>query len=76
VAEFPSKTPEVRELPGVLQVQVIDGLTHIVVFDQDDSFGSRVKLLGARSVQSMPLGLDRAVNAFLSHGHAGARRAA
>jgi ABC-2 type transport system ATP-binding protein len=76
VAEFPSKTPEIRELPGVLQVQVIDGLTHIVVFDQDDSFGSRVKLLGARSVQSMPLGLDRAVNAFLSHGHAGARRAA
>jgi ABC-2 type transport system ATP-binding protein len=76
VAEFPAKTPEVRELPGVLQVQVIDGLTHIVVFDQDDSFGSRVRLLGARSVQSMPLGLDRAVNAFLSHGHAGARRAA
>jgi ABC-2 type transport system ATP-binding protein len=76
VAEFPARTPEVRELPGVLQVQVIDGLTHIVVFDQDDSFGSRIKLLGARSVQSMPLGLDRAVNAFLSHGHAGARRAA
>jgi ABC-2 type transport system ATP-binding protein len=76
VAEFPFKAPDVWQLPGVLQVQNIDGLTHIVTFDQDDSFGARIKLLGARSVQSMPLGLDRAVNAFLAHGHAGARRAA
>ena len=70
VAAFPAKVPEVRQLPGVLQVQVIDGMTHVVVFDQDDSFGARLKLLGAQSVQSMPLGLDRAVNAFLAHGHA------
>jgi ABC-2 type transport system ATP-binding protein len=70
VAAFPASVPEVRQLPGVLQVQVIDHLTHVVVFDQDDSFGARLKLLGAQSVQSMPLGLDRAVNAFLAHGHA------
>jgi ABC-2 type transport system ATP-binding protein len=70
VAAFPARVAEVRQLPGVLQVQVIDHLTHIVVFDQDDSFGARLKLLGAQSVQSMPLGLDRAVNAFLAHGHA------
>jgi ABC-2 type transport system ATP-binding protein len=78
VAEFPFKAPELRELAGVLQVQQLDGLTHIVTFDQSDSaaFEGRLKLLGARRVQSMPLGLDRAVNAFLSHGHAGARRAA
>ena len=76
VADFPFKAPDVWQLPGVLQVQNLDGLLHIVTFDQDDSFGARIKLLGARSVQSMPLGLDRAVNAFLAHGHAGARRAA
>jgi ABC-2 type transport system ATP-binding protein len=78
VAEFPFKAPEVRELPGVLQVQLLDGLTHVVTFDQQDgsAFEARLKLLGARRVQTMPLGLDRAVNAFLSHGHAGARRAA
>jgi len=76
VAAFPDKAPDVWQLPGVLRVQAIDGLTHIVTFDQDDSFGARLKLLGAGSAQSMPLGLDRAVNAFLSHGHAGARRAA
>jgi ABC-2 type transport system ATP-binding protein len=78
VADFPFKAPEVRELPGVLQVQQLDGLSHIVTFDQIDgtAFEARLKLLGARRVQTMPLGLDRAVNAFLSHGHAGARRAA
>lgn len=78
-AAFPAKTPEVWQLPGVLQVQTIEGLSHIIVFGQDDHFGARLKLLGAQSVQSMPLGLDRAVNAFLTHGHAGsinARRAA
>jgi ABC-2 type transport system ATP-binding protein len=78
VAEFPFRAPEVRELPGVLQVQQLDGLTHIVTFDQQDgaAFEARLKLLGARRVQAVALGLDRAVNAFLSHGHAGARRAA
>ncbi|WP_296948566.1 ABC transporter ATP-binding protein [uncultured Massilia sp.] len=76
VAEFPFKMPaEVRGLPGVLQLQHIEGLTHIVVFDQDDGIEARLKLLGARTVQSMPLGLDRAVNAFLSRGHAGERLA-
>ena len=70
VAAFPARVPEVRQLPGVLQVQVIDHLTHVVVFDQDDGFGARLKLLGAQSVQAMPLGLDGAVNAFLAHGHA------
>jgi ABC-2 type transport system ATP-binding protein len=71
-ADFPFNPPNVGDLPGVLQVQAIDGITQLVVFDQDDSFGARLKLLGARSVRSMPLGLDRAVNAFLAHGHAGA----
>lgn len=77
VASFPTRTPDLWQLPGVLQVQAIEGHSHIVVFDQDDGFGARLKLLGAQSCQAMPLGLDRAVNAFLAHGHAGsARRAA
>jgi ABC-2 type transport system ATP-binding protein len=70
VAAFPARIPEVRQLPGVLQVQTIDQLTHVVVFDQDDGFGTRLKMLGAHTVHAMPLGLDRAVNAFLAHGHA------
>jgi len=76
VAAFPDKAPDLWQLPGVLRVQAIDGLSHIVTFDQDESVGARLKLLGATSVQAMPLGLHRAVNAFLAHGHAGTRRAA
>lgn len=71
-AAFPFRAPDVAALPGVLQIQDIDGMTQVVVFDQDDTFGARLKLLGAQAVQSMPLGLDRAVNAFLAHRHAGA----
>jgi ABC-2 type transport system ATP-binding protein len=76
VAEFPFRPPALHDLAGVLQVQHIDGLTHIVAFGQDERFGAHLKLLGARSVQTMPVGLERAVNAFLSHGHAGALHAA
>ena len=70
-AAFPFTPPDLWALPGVLQVQTIDGVKHVAAFDQDDSFGARLKLLGAQTVQAMPLGLDRAVNAFLAHGHAG-----
>lgn len=76
VAEFPFKTPDLRELPGLLEVQHIDGFTHLTVFDQPEEFGARLKLMGARSVQSMPTTLERAVNGFLSRDHASAKRAA
>ena len=69
IAEFPFRAPDTRHLPGVLQVQQIDGLTHLVVFDQHEDFGSRLTLLGARTVHSMPVSLDRAVNGFLARGH-------
>lgn len=69
VAEFPFQQPDTSILPGVLQIQRIEGLTHFVVFDQTEDFGSRLRLLGARSVQTMPVSLDRAVNGFLSRGH-------
>lgn len=76
VAEFPFRAPELQQLPGVMEVQQIEGLTHIVVFDQSEDFGARLKLMGARSVQSMPTTLERAVNGFLAHGHASSKRAA
>ncbi len=76
IAEFPFMLPELRTLPGLLEIQQIDGLTHLTVFDQPDEFGARLKLMGARSAQSMPATLERAVNGFLSRGHASAKRAA
>jgi ABC-2 type transport system ATP-binding protein len=76
VAEFPFAVPSLADLPGLLEAQQIDGLTHLTVFDQPDEFGARLKLMGARSVQSMPATLERAVNGFLSRGHATSKRAA
>lgn len=72
IADFPFRQPDAAHLPGVLEMRVIDGLTHLVVFDGGDDFGSRLRLMGARTCQSMPVSLDRAVNGFLARGHAGA----
>jgi ABC-2 type transport system ATP-binding protein len=68
IAEFPFVVPD--DLPGVLHVQRIDGLFHFLVLDQDDDFGSVLEARGARRHYRTPVNLDRAVNAFLTRGHA------
>ncbi|QGX41813.1 ABC transporter ATP-binding protein [Permianibacter aggregans] len=70
VAEFNFVAPENDKLPGVLQVQRIDGLFHYLVLDQDDSFGPQLEALGARRHYRGVVSLDRAVNAFLARHHA------
>ncbi len=72
ITDFPFRQPDAVHLPGVLEMRVIDGLTHLVVFDGGEDFGARLRLMGARSAQCMPVSLDRAVNGFLARGHAGA----
>lgn len=71
IADFPFRQPDAARLPGVLETRVIDGLTHMVVFDGGIDFGHRLRLMGAHSAQQMPVSLDRAVNGFLTRGHAG-----
>ncbi len=70
VAEIPFVAPARDALPGVLQVQRIDGLFHYLVLDQDESFGSLLDAQGARRHYRGDVNLDRAVNAFLSRNHA------
>jgi ABC-2 type transport system ATP-binding protein len=70
VADIPFKAPDPRTVPGLLEVQVIDGLQHYVVLDQDEGFADFLRAHGARSVQDMPVSLDRAVNSFLAKNHA------
>ena len=70
VADVPFKGPDPRTVPGLLQVNRIDGLHHYLVLDQDDSFADFLRAAGARSINSMPVGLDRAVNGFLAKNHA------
>lgn len=70
VADVPFKGPDPRTVPGLLEVQRLDGLHHYLVLDQDEGFGQFLRASGARSVHSMPVSLDRAVNAFLAKNHA------
>ena len=70
VAEFGFVPPEPATLPGVLQVERIDGLFHYLVLDQDDSFGALLDARGARRHHRGHVNLDRAVNAFLARNHA------
>ena len=70
VADIPFKGPDPRTVPGLLEVQKLDGLQHYVVLDQDEGFEEFLKANGARSVRSMPVSLDRAVNSFLAKNHA------
>lgn len=70
VAEFPFLASGAEYLPGVLQVQRIDGLFHFIVLDRDESFGRQLEEKGARRAWQGAVDLDRAVNAFLTRNHA------
>ncbi len=70
VAEFPFMSSGAERLPGVLQVQRIDGLFHFIVLDQDENFGKQLEAKGARRAWQGAVDLDRAVNAFLTRNHA------
>jgi ABC-2 type transport system ATP-binding protein len=65
LAEIPFRGPD-GALPGVLDVQRIDGVLHYLVLDQGDAFAERLRDAGARSVRSMPVSLDRAISGVLA----------
>lgn len=69
IAEFAFQLPDLSLLPGLLQVQRIDGLFHLLVLDASDDFPARLVSAGARRHENAPVNLDRAVNAFLSRNH-------
>lgn len=70
VVELPFLAADAEHLPGVLQVERIDGLFHFIVLDQDKDFGKQLEKKGARRAWQGPVDLDRAVNAFLTRNHA------
>ena len=70
IADVPFKGPDPKTVPGLLQLQRLDGLHHYVVLDQDESFADFLKSAGAKKVESQKVGLDRAVNAILARNHA------
>ena len=56
-------------LPGLLQMHELDGQKHLIVIDQNSDFSERLVACGASTVMQVPLGLDRAVNAYLTRNH-------
>lgn len=70
ICDIPFKGPEPVDIPGFLMRQKLDGLHHYFVIDQDEGFADFLRQRGARQAQSMPVSLDRAVNAFLAKNHA------
>lgn len=70
IADIPFQGPPPASVPGLLEVQRIEGLQHYLVLDQGEGFAEFLRSHGARSVQSMPVSLDRAVNALLAKNHA------
>lgn len=69
VADFEGKVPDVRDLPGVLRVTLIEGLLHLTVFDRGAAFGDELRLLGAANVQAMDVNLGSAIDGMLARGH-------
>jgi len=68
VTELPSTEPS-ESLPGLLQRRTVDGQEHLIVLDQEEDFARHLEDLGASETQQVPIGLDRAVNAYLSRNH-------
>ena len=70
IADIPFMGPSHDTIPGLLEARRLDGLHHYLVLDQDETFADFLRAAGARSVDAMPVSLDRAVNAFLARHHA------
>lgn len=70
IAEFAFVPPDIASLPGLLQMERLDGLFHFLVLDSNDDFGALLETLGARRSYRGAVNLDRAVNALLTRNHA------
>jgi ABC-2 type transport system ATP-binding protein len=71
IADVPFKGPAPDEMPGLLQHRRIDGVHHYTMLDAAPGFADFLRGHGAKSVQTMAVPLDRAVDAFLTRNHAG-----
>ncbi|MEM7050152.1 MAG: ABC transporter ATP-binding protein [Acidobacteriota bacterium] len=56
-------------IPGLLQARRIDGQQQVIVIDAEEHFPELLHSLGGQDVLRLPLGFDRAVNAFLTRNH-------
>ncbi len=62
-------------IPGLLEGRRIDGQFNIIVIDQGEDFPQWLEAEGGRGIAPVPLGFERAMDAFLQGQGAGAGRA-
>jgi ABC-2 type transport system ATP-binding protein len=66
IAEIPFRAPDPAEVPGLLEMRHIDGLTHFLVLDQGEGFAEFLRARSARQIAGAAVSLERAVDGFLS----------
>lgn len=71
IADVPFKGPPRDTIPGLLQHRRIDGVHHYTMLDAEPDFDDFLRGHGAKSVRTLAVPLDRAVDAFLTRNHAG-----
>jgi hypothetical protein len=55
----------VESIPGLLQARPLDGQLHLLALDQGESLGRALAALGGVGIARVPVGFERAVDAFL-----------
>lgn len=70
LVHFGTEPLDPSTLPGVLTARPIDEMVQLFVLDQGEDFAEILRGFGAHQIHSTPVGLDRAVNAFLTRDHA------
>jgi ABC-2 type transport system ATP-binding protein len=67
-AEFPTEL-DLRKLQGLLELQRIDGISHMIMLDSPPGFELQLGSMGARNITNSAVPLGRAVSGMLAAGH-------
>jgi ABC-2 type transport system ATP-binding protein len=68
-ADLPRQADDTRELPGLLEFQNIDDISHLLMFDAPADFDAQLVRMGARNITHTSVSLARAVSGVLAAGH-------
>ncbi|GGC65846.1 ABC transporter ATP-binding protein [Undibacterium terreum] len=74
-ADMAGNQADLHRLPGLLEIQQIDGVTQLMMMDAPADFETHLGSMGARHISNSAVGLNRAVDSLLASGHI-SRRAA
>jgi len=67
--DWSADMPELAAIPGFLKARELEGQHQLLVIDSPADFRQYLEKLGAESVLELPIGLNQAVNAYLTRSH-------